>query len=124
MNIFSKKKILVVEDESQLLEAMRTVFSQAGYDFEGIVDGSKVASSLQLSKPDLIILDVSLPSINGVTILKYIREELDLQIPILVFTNMKLDQSQLDAVNTYEAVYMEKVSTSLTKLVETVKNLL
>lgn len=119
MGIFSKK-ILVVEDESQLFEAMSTVFTDAGYKVSGVSDGAKIASHLQLDKPDLIILDISLPNINGVTILKYIREDLELKIPIIIFTNMRLDTQQLGAVEKYQAEYLDKADTSLAQLVQIV----
>jgi len=121
MAIFGSKKVLIVEDEAELREAMELVLKQAGYEAESISIGSQFGSRVITYKPDLIILDISLPGLNGVDALQLLRTEMGLQIPVFIFTNMKLDPERAGLITQLGATYMDKAGTSLAELIEKVK---
>ncbi len=80
-----KKKILVVEDEKHIAEGLKLSLSLEGYDVATAPDGG---SALQLWKswePDLIILDIMLPVMDGMAVLKGIRLE-DQKVPVLILS--------------------------------------
>jgi len=85
MRKFDKKRILIVEDEKHIAEGLRLNISLQGHDAMIAENGT---SALQLWKewnPDLIVLDIMLPGIDGLSVLQNIRLE-DEQIPILILS--------------------------------------
>ncbi|MFO7560067.1 MAG: response regulator transcription factor [Desulfobacterales bacterium] len=85
MRKFDKKRILIVEDEKHIAEGLRLNISLQGHDAMIAKNGT---SALQLWKewnPDLIVLDIMLPGIDGLSVLQNIRLE-DEQIPILILS--------------------------------------
>jgi len=81
----SKSRILVVEDEAHLAEGLKLNLSLKGYEVKTAADG---ISGLQIWKawqPDLIVLDIMLPGIDGLSVLRNIRLE-DERIPILILS--------------------------------------
>lgn len=86
----NKLKILMIDDDEQILFALRAVFQFQGWES---VSAQDVPSGLELfrsQRPDLVLIDYHLPRINGVRGVQMIRE-LDSDVPIIVFT---IDESQ------------------------------
>ena len=69
------KKILIVENEEDLSEALSTVLTQEGFEVIVSNDGEKGLRDALHHKPDLIILDLMLPKMDGLTVLKNLRED-------------------------------------------------
>ena len=80
----SQASVLVVEDEDNLLEALRYNLSREGYDVLTATDGEYGLSRARSKAPDLIILDIMLPSLNGLEVCRIIRRESD--VPVLMLT--------------------------------------
>jgi len=78
------KKILVVEDEKTLLETLTYNLKREGYSVEAVSDGYEALNSARKLMPDLIILDIMLPGIDGFEITRILRQEIT--IPILMLT--------------------------------------
>jgi len=74
MKPVSRKKILVVEDEFGLQETLRDVFHMEGYDVRVAVDGDKGYRAYRKFKPDLVFTDIVMPKMNGLELVKKIRE--------------------------------------------------
>jgi len=77
-----KKKILVVEDEFGMLETLRDVFQMEGYDVRVAVDGDKGYKVYRKFKPDLVFTDIVMPKMNGLELVRKIRET-DPQIKVI-----------------------------------------
>ena len=76
--------ILIVEDEADLSSVMADYVSAAGYSARVIADGSEALASLQRSVPDLIVLDIMLPNLDGLALCKAVREFSE--VPIIMVT--------------------------------------
>ena len=85
MEAVEKKRILVIEDESRIAEGIRLNLSIQGYDVQIAPDGINGLDKWRSWKPDLIVLDIMLPMIDGFSILKTIRKD-DERIPILILS--------------------------------------
>jgi len=72
--VSAKKKILVVEDEFGLQETLRDVFQMEGYDVRVAVDGDKGYKAYLKFKPDLVFTDIVMPKMNGLELVRKIRE--------------------------------------------------
>lgn len=78
-----KKRILIIEDDLHIAEGMKLNLSLQGYDVIIAPDGPSGLQQWKEGQPDLIVLDIMLPRMDGLTLLQYIRLE-DERIPILI----------------------------------------
>ena len=78
------EKILVVEDELTLNETLVYNLKKQGYEVESVMDGHDALAKARTSKPDLIVLDLMLPGIDGLEITRILRKES--KVPILILT--------------------------------------
>lgn len=78
------EKILIVEDEPALLETLAYNLERDGYEVEMISNGMEALSAARSGNPDLIILDIMLPGLDGFEITRILRK--DLKVPILILT--------------------------------------
>jgi len=92
------KKILIIEDDQIVANVYRNKLAVEGYKAEVAFDGESGLKVMRVFQPDLIILDLMLPSISGVEVIKEIRKELDfVKTPIIVFSNTYLTNLIQDA---------------------------
>lgn len=85
MESLRHKKILVVEDDAHIAEGLNLNLSLQGYDVCIAADGLAGLDKWRKWHPDLIVLDIMLPGIDGLSVLQQIRQE-DPQIPILILS--------------------------------------
>jgi two-component system OmpR family response regulator len=79
-----KSKILVVEDDPNILEALKYNLGREGYDTLTAVDGAQAIEAARANKPDLIILDIMLPKMSGFEVCRILRKEM--AVPIIMLT--------------------------------------
>lgn len=92
----SKKKILVIDDEKDLVALLSFHLTQAGYEVVMAFDGEEGYQKYEQELPDLIILDLKMPKLNGFEVCRRIRrEKKDLQVPILMLTALQDDADRL-----------------------------
>ncbi|MFZ5432414.1 MAG: response regulator [Calditrichota bacterium] len=83
----SKANVLVVDDEEDILEIVRYNLSKEGYDVACVTSGEKALAEIQAHPPDIIILDLMLPGIDGLDLCKRIKSLPDSAgIPIIMLT--------------------------------------
>ncbi|AIM15863.1 MULTISPECIES: response regulator transcription factor [Neobacillus] len=80
-----KTKILVVDDEQPIVTLLKYNLEQAGYDVITAMDGKEGKRLAELESPDIIILDLMLPKLDGMEVCKQLRQE-KIMIPILMLT--------------------------------------
>lgn len=81
------KKILIVDDEPDILSAVETVFKNAGYDTRTAADGKEAYKKAKSENPDLIILDLMLPQLDGYKVCGLLKTDKRYKdIPIILFT--------------------------------------
>ena len=85
METVEKKRILVIEDEVHIADGIRLNLSIQGYQVKVASDGLEGLEKWRAWQPDLIVLDIMLPMIDGFSILKTIRQE-DEKIPVLILS--------------------------------------
>ena len=68
-------KVLIVEDEPQIVRALRLYLERAGYSTAAVHDGAQAVPAFRQEKPDLILLDLNLPNRDGVDICRAIRRD-------------------------------------------------
>lgn len=84
------QKIMLVDDETDIVIAVKTVLEKAGFEVACCNDGRKAWEAIVSFKPDLVLLDVILPGVDGVFLQKKLAEGPDTQdIPIIVVTALE-----------------------------------
>ena len=82
-----RTRVLVVDDEPDLLELIHYNLTKAGYDVAGVLSGEEALAHVRSSLPDLIVLDVLLPGLDGLEVCKTLRRNpTTAGIPIVMLT--------------------------------------
>ncbi|MBI4090025.1 MAG: response regulator [Candidatus Kerfeldbacteria bacterium] len=85
-------KVLVVEDEKMLAEMYATKFTMEGFSVEKANDGSDGLAKAKATQPDVILLDIIMPKLDGFAVLKELRRDAKFkQTPIILLTNLGQD---------------------------------
>lgn len=88
------KKILVIEDEPSILEMLRMYLTRAGYEVAVCDNGREAVDIALAEKPDLILLDVMLPGMDGITLAQEFYSDAELgSIPIIVASALQESRS-------------------------------
>ncbi len=85
--------VLIVDDEPNIIELARLYLERDGYNVEGVTNGQDVLSKYNTLNPDLIILDLMLPDIDGFEVCRQIRAKSG--VPILMLTARKEDVDKI-----------------------------
>ena len=92
------KKILIIEDDQIVANVYRNKLTVEGYQAEVALDGETGLKVMRTFQPDAIVLDLVLPKMSGVEVIKEIRSEADFsKLPIIVFSNTYLTNLIQDA---------------------------
>jgi two-component system response regulator VicR len=117
-----KTKILYVEDEPFLGKIVRESLESRGYEVVMVADGGKVLSCFEESRPDICVLDVMLPNVDGFTLGKEIRKR-ENKVPILFLTAKNQTEDLLEGFKSGGNDYIRKPF-SMEELIVRVENLL
>ena len=79
-----KGRVLVIEDDADVALGIQTVLSRSGFDVASSADGRQGLRDFHASRPDLVVLDIGLPSLDGWEVLERIRDMSD--VPVLLLT--------------------------------------
>ena len=85
-------KILIVEDDPNILESVKYNLQKDGYDILTAVDGAQALEIARAGKPDLIILDIMLPQMNGLEVCRILRKEMAIPIIMLTARDTEIDK--------------------------------
>ena len=89
----NKKKILIAEDEPVLMEMYRVYFEKAGFEVLNAENGQVCIELAKKEKPDILLLDVLMPRLNGWDVLKELKSNPETKdMPILVLSNLSQTQ--------------------------------
>ena len=83
----SKTKILCIEDEPQMIDLLRLILETHGYAVIGAEGGQQGLAAMRAERPDLILLDLMMPDMDGGDVYQQMRQEADLgDIPVIIVT--------------------------------------
>ncbi|MBF0778558.1 response regulator transcription factor [Streptococcus cuniculi] len=114
-------KILVVEDDATINQVICEFLKEHGYQVTSVMDGGEALERFAKDNFDLIILDIMLPTVNGLDVLKKIR--LHSQVPVMMLTALDDEYTQLVSFNHLISDYVTKPFSPLI-LVKRIENIL
>ena len=118
------KKILIVDDEPNIVMTLEYTFKKSNYEVFIARDGQEALDILKTNYPDVIILDIMMPMVDGFATLEQIRKEDNLQHTKVMFLSAKNKESDIEKGLALGAdAYMTKPF-SIKKVVEKVEELL
>lgn len=92
-----EKTIYVIEDEPGIAEVVTLYLRRAGYQVQALNDGQKALDLFEKRLPDLVILDLMLPNVDGYTLTRWLRQRSD--VPIIMLTSRR---EEIDRINGLE----------------------
>jgi DNA-binding response OmpR family regulator len=120
-----QKKILIVEDDSFLQGLTASKLSKDGYTILVAANGEDAVKIADTEKPDFILLDLVLPSMDGFEVLAKIRKNDALKkIPVIIFSNLAEEKDMLKAKDLGANEYMVKSNFTLDELAQKIKEML
>ena len=121
----SKPRVLLVEDSKFFLKATSTVFEREGFDVITASTGEEALKVAQTTKPDVILLDMMLPRLDGMMVLRMMRGIPALRnTPVIVLSGNKSEQDQTQARKLGIVDYFLKEETPAAELIKLVRKAL
>jgi CheY-like chemotaxis protein len=115
------RRILLVEDDRFLRKAAETTLKQQGYTVITAADGEEALRVARSAPPDLILLDVIMPKLNGFQVLDALKKDpTTAHIPVIILSNLGQDRDVQQAMEAGATAYFIKADLSLQALVQRV----
>ena len=102
----SGPRVLVVDDELQMLRLLRTALTAHGYDVTAVASGEEALAAISRRLPDVIVLDLVMPGLSGLDVCREVRERS--QVPILVLSARGEEQDKVRALDLGADDYLTK----------------
>lgn len=119
------KRILVIEDDTPLRKVLHDKFILEGFHVLEAKDGEEGLATALSERPDLILLDIVMPQMDGITMMKELRQknEWGKNVPIILLTNLSADDEKINRAiaDNAPAYYLVKSSYTINDLVEKIK---
>ena len=116
------KNILLIEDNPFLIDIYTTKLKEVGFKVKVAKDGQAALDFLSQQKPDLLILDIVLPNIDGWEILREIKNQDQFKdLPIIVLSNLGQKQEVTKGLKLGATKYLIKADYTPTEIVEEIK---
>lgn len=118
-------KVLIVDDDPFILDMYSLKFRENGFEVATETSGKKIISEIQRARPDIILLDIVMPSIDGFEILKQIKTDPAVKhIPIIMLTNLGQKEDIERGMKLGAADYIIKAHFTPSEIVEKIKDFL
>lgn len=117
------KKILIVEDEIPLMKALASKLKEEHFDILQAYNGSRGLETAMAEHPDLILLDLMLPQMDGMSVLRALRKDTwGKDVPIFILTNYDSIENITEGVKNRANEFLVKSNWTLADIVTKVKN--
>jgi len=100
-------RILVVDDDRAVRDALRRALTLAGYEVQAVDDGEQALEQISQSLPDAVVLDIGMPGIDGLEVCRHVRR-LGNRVPILMLTARDAVADRIDGLDVGADDYMVK----------------
>ena len=104
----SGKKIVLAEDNSMLSMVLKFRLEKEGFELLVAADGKEALDLIEQHNPELILTDIMMPFISGLEVISYVRNKLNLQTPIVVFSAAGQEKIVLQAFDLGATDFMTK----------------
>jgi DNA-binding response OmpR family regulator len=118
-------KIVVADDDRMFRKAAETTLRRQGYAVTTASDGEEALQLIRAEQPDIIVLDLIMPKIQGFDVLQVLKQDsVTAAIPVIVLSSLSQEQDKQEALNLGAVAYFNKTTFSLGELVKQVETTL
>ena len=117
-----KPRILVVDDEAAIRDSLRMILEYEDYEFVGASNGPDAITQVQRDRPDLLLLDIKMPGMDGMEVLRKIRA-IDETLPIVMISGHGTTATAVEAIRSGAIDFLDKPLSS-ERVIVTVQNVL
>lgn len=118
-------KILLAEDDLQLIDMYRRKFEMEGFEVQFAEDGEQAINILDKWKPDVALLDIMMPKVNGLDVLKHIKEKTEYSdVLTVMLTNLGNESTAEEIYKLGATEYIVKADMTPLEVAEKVKALI
>ncbi len=119
------KKILFIEDEPSLQKTLGDILRENGYEVINALNGEIGLRLAQSEKPDIILLDIILPKMNGLEVLEILKNNEETKnIPVIVLTNLESMEDINKAIELGAVAYLVKAEYSMEEVIDKIEKAL
>jgi DNA-binding response OmpR family regulator len=116
------KKVLIIEDEAQERAALTRKIEQAGFETIEAKNGIEGLESALKNHPDLVLLDIVLPKLNGIELAKQLRQDdWGKDVPIIILSNLSDQEETAEALEQDVLDFLVKSDSRLEDVIELIK---
>lgn len=120
-----KKKILIVEDDSFVMDIYQTKLGQSGYEVTGADNGLEALKAIEKDTFDLMLLDIIMPYMDGLEVLKKVKsDEKNKDLPIILLTNLSQKEEVDKGLELGASDYLIKSHFTPSEVLEKIKGYL
>ncbi len=102
------KKVLLAEDNSVLSLLLKFKLEKEGYQLFIAVNGKEAIEIVEAHSPDIILTDIMMPFVSGLEVISHVRNKLEIQTPIIVFSSAGQEEMVIKAFNLGATDFMSK----------------
>lgn len=102
------KKVLLAEDNSVLSLLLKFKLEKEGYQLFIAVNGKEAIEIIEAHSPDIILTDIMMPFVSGLEVISHVRNKLEIQTPIIVFSSAGQEEMVIKAFNLGATDFMSK----------------
>ncbi len=118
-------KIVVADDDRMFRKAAETTLRRQGYAVTTASDGEEALQLIRSEQPDIIVLDLIMPKIQGFDVLQVLKQDsVTAAIPVIVLSSLTQEQDKQEALDLGAVAYFNKPTFSLGELVKQVETTL
>ena len=118
-------KIVVADDDRMFRKAAETTLRRQGYAVTTASDGEEALQLIRSERPDMIVLDLIMPKIQGFDVLQVLKQDsVTAAIPVIVLSSLSQEQDKQEALDLGAVAYFNKTTFSLSELVKQVETTL
>ena len=118
-------KIVVADDDRMFRKAAETTLRRQGYAVTTASDGEEALQRIRADRPDIIVLDLIMPKIQGFDVLQVLKQDsVTADIPVIVLSSLMQEQDKQEALDLGAVAYFNKGTFSLSELVKQVESTL
>lgn len=120
-----KKKVLVVEDDFFIRDLYETEAKARGYDVISAADGEEAIVKVKSLNPDFILLDLMLPKVDGLSVLKTVKSDpKTANVPVVIITNLEDPAKEKEAMAAGASEYLLKIKNTPSQVIDEIKKYL
>lgn len=118
-------KVLFIEDEATLQKTLTAILQGAGFSVQNAYDGETGLALAKKERPDIILLDLILPKMDGFAVLAEIKKDAPLkEVPVIILTNLEAVEDVEKVIALGATTYLVKANYDLPEIVAKIKEIL